>query len=69
MTTTTIDIRDLPTRLDEALRLVPVPEATGPRIPGLHPGAIEMAEDFDAPVPDDFLARPAMKLLLDAHAS
>ena len=26
----------------------------GPRIAGLHPGAIEMAPDFDAPLPDKF---------------
>ncbi len=25
-----------------------------PRIAGLHPGAITMAEDFDAPLPDEF---------------
>ena len=70
---TTIDIRDLPSRLDEALaraaageevvlldgstpraRLVPVTPAAGLRIPGLHPGAIQVAADFDAPLPDEF---------------
>lgn len=25
-----------------------------PRIPGLHPGALEPAEDFDAPLPSEF---------------
>jgi antitoxin (DNA-binding transcriptional repressor) of toxin-antitoxin stability system len=25
-----------------------------PRIPGLHAGMIEIADDFDAPLPDDF---------------
>jgi antitoxin (DNA-binding transcriptional repressor) of toxin-antitoxin stability system len=30
--------------------IVPVP----PRIPGLHPGAIQLAPDFDAPLPEDF---------------
>ncbi len=34
-------------------RLVPlVPGAA--RIPGLHPGAIQTSDDFDAPLPDDF---------------
>ena len=72
--TTAIDIRELATRLDEALavasaggevilldgstpraRLVPV----GPvpqRAAGLHPGALQPAQDFDAPLPDDFWA-------------
>jgi antitoxin (DNA-binding transcriptional repressor) of toxin-antitoxin stability system len=70
---TTIDIRDLPGRLDEALaravageevvlldgatpraRLLPYPATSGKRIPGLHPGAIRPAPDFDAPLPDEF---------------
>jgi len=72
--TTSIDIRELPARLDEALalasaggevillegstpraRLVPL----GPvhlRAAGLHPGALQPAPDFDAPLPDDFWA-------------
>ena len=29
-------------------------EEPGERIPGLHPGAFQMAPDFDAPLPDDF---------------
>jgi antitoxin (DNA-binding transcriptional repressor) of toxin-antitoxin stability system len=34
-------------------RLVPLaPERT--RTPGLHPGAIQTSEDFDAPLPDEF---------------
>jgi hypothetical protein len=28
----------------------------GPRTPGLHAGAIQAAEDFDAPLPDEFWA-------------
>jgi antitoxin (DNA-binding transcriptional repressor) of toxin-antitoxin stability system len=69
---TTIDIRDLPGRLDEALALAdsgtevvltdgPTPRAkliscqgAGPRVAGLHAGAIQTAPDFDAPLPDDF---------------
>jgi antitoxin (DNA-binding transcriptional repressor) of toxin-antitoxin stability system len=35
-------------------RLVPVPKSGAPRVPGLHPGAIQIAEDFDEPLPDDF---------------
>jgi antitoxin (DNA-binding transcriptional repressor) of toxin-antitoxin stability system len=69
---TTIDIRELPARLEEALvlaasgreviltdgatpraRLVPLVRP-GARVAGLHPGAIEAAPDFDAPLPDDF---------------
>ncbi|MBI3823953.1 MAG: hypothetical protein HY289_14890 [Planctomycetes bacterium] len=26
----------------------------GARIPGLHPGSIQIADDFDAPLPDEF---------------
>jgi antitoxin (DNA-binding transcriptional repressor) of toxin-antitoxin stability system len=70
--TTTIDIRDLPARLEEALALasaggevillegsVPrakiVPAAPVPqRVAGLHPGAIQAAPDFDAPLPEEF---------------
>jgi antitoxin (DNA-binding transcriptional repressor) of toxin-antitoxin stability system len=72
--TTTIDIRELPARLDEALaltsaggeiillegstpraRLVPFSPVPA-RAAGLHPGAIQPAPDFDAPLPDDFWA-------------
>jgi antitoxin (DNA-binding transcriptional repressor) of toxin-antitoxin stability system len=72
--TIAIDIRELPTRLDEALamasagnevvlldgstpraRLIPI-DAPSPRAAGLHPGAIQAAPDFDAPLPDDFWA-------------
>jgi antitoxin (DNA-binding transcriptional repressor) of toxin-antitoxin stability system len=28
------------------------------RVPGLHPGAFKMADDFDAPLPDDFWSGP-----------
>lgn len=34
-------------------RLVPWPVA-GARLPGLHPGALEPAPDFDAPLADEF---------------
>jgi antitoxin (DNA-binding transcriptional repressor) of toxin-antitoxin stability system len=73
--TTTIDIRDLPARLGEALaavatgaevvltdgptpraRLVPLPPPTAARKPGLHPGAMTAAPDFDAELPDEFWA-------------
>jgi antitoxin (DNA-binding transcriptional repressor) of toxin-antitoxin stability system len=67
----TIDIRDLPARLDELLALAAaghevilldgssprarlVPLHPSERLPGLHPGAAQMAPDFDAPLPDDF---------------
>jgi len=26
----------------------------GGRVPGLHPGAIQTGDDFDAPLPDEF---------------
>lgn len=71
---TTIDVRDLPARLNEVLalaaaghevivsdgstpraRLVPFQPSAG-RIAGLHAGAVQMAPDFDAPLPDDFWA-------------
>lgn len=35
-------------------RLVPYQAPPGSPVPGLHPGAFEPAEDFDAPLPDDF---------------
>jgi antitoxin (DNA-binding transcriptional repressor) of toxin-antitoxin stability system len=36
-------------------RLVPLGSTT-PRAAGLHPGALQPAPDFDAPLPDDFWA-------------
>jgi antitoxin (DNA-binding transcriptional repressor) of toxin-antitoxin stability system len=36
-------------------RLVPLGSAA-PRAAGLHPGALQPAPDFDAPLPDDFWA-------------
>jgi antitoxin (DNA-binding transcriptional repressor) of toxin-antitoxin stability system len=70
---TTIDIRELPSRWEEALslaasgqevlltdgttpraRLVPCAEPAPTRVPGLHAGAMQVAPDFDAPLPDDF---------------
>ena len=70
--TTTIDIRELPARLEEAIALASaggeVTLTDGPiararlvsvqpiaeRIAGLHAGAMEIAADFDAPLPDDY---------------
>ena len=40
-------------------RLVPVDAVTEPRVPDLHPGAVEPSEDFDAPLPDEFWAGEA----------
>jgi antitoxin (DNA-binding transcriptional repressor) of toxin-antitoxin stability system len=70
---TTIDIHDLPARLEEAVRLasegqeiliadegtpraklIPLERAAGARVPGLHAGMVDIADDFDAPLPDDF---------------
>jgi antitoxin (DNA-binding transcriptional repressor) of toxin-antitoxin stability system len=70
----TIDIRELPQRIDEAIaqsqagievvivdgdvlkaKLVPVDQiAPRERVLGLHPGAIEMAPDFDEYLGDEF---------------
>jgi len=36
-------------------RLVPI-DVARPRVLGLHPGAIQPAPDFDAPLPEDFWA-------------
>jgi antitoxin (DNA-binding transcriptional repressor) of toxin-antitoxin stability system len=36
-------------------RLLPLPSGQS-RIPGLHPGAIQIADDFDEPLPDEFWA-------------
>jgi antitoxin (DNA-binding transcriptional repressor) of toxin-antitoxin stability system len=36
-------------------RIVPIPAAKERR-PGLHPGALQMSDDFDAPLQDDFWA-------------
>lgn len=32
---------------------------TSPRTAGLHPGALQAAPDFDAPLPEDFWAEPS----------
>jgi antitoxin (DNA-binding transcriptional repressor) of toxin-antitoxin stability system len=34
-------------------KVVPLPTSPGRRL-GLHPGAIEVADDFDDPLPDEF---------------
>lgn len=36
-------------------RLVPVKEKRGKRVPGTAKGLITLAEDFDAPLPEDVL--------------
>ena len=36
-----------------------VPFVSAPRVAGLHPGAIQSAPDFDAPLPDAFWAGPS----------
>ena len=42
------------TENDAALaRLVPLTKAE-PRVPGLHPGAMSIAPDFDDPLPEEF---------------
>jgi antitoxin (DNA-binding transcriptional repressor) of toxin-antitoxin stability system len=35
-------------------RVIALLTTTGARTPGLHVGLIEIAHDFDAPLPDDF---------------
>ena len=35
-------------------RLVPMAPPTAPRVAGLHPGAIRVSDDFDAPLPEEF---------------
>ena len=35
-------------------RLMPIPEPTMQRVPGLHAGSIVMSDDFDQPLPDEF---------------
>ncbi len=35
-------------------QVIPLPEKPKQRVAPLHPGAIEMSDDFNAPLPDDF---------------
>ena len=35
-------------------RLVPIVSEGAPRVAGLHPNAMVMSPDFDAPLPDEF---------------
>lgn len=35
-------------------RLVAVAQGSALRVPGLHPGSMEVSDDFDAPLPDEF---------------
>lgn len=37
-----------------AVRLVPIAAQQRVRTPGLHRGALRMADDFDAPLPESF---------------
>ena len=37
-------------------RLVPYAGPTSPRVPGRYAGQIHVAEDFDAPLPEDVVA-------------
>ena len=37
-------------------RLSPILPLVNPRIPGLHPGAISISDDFDEPLPEEFWA-------------
>lgn len=64
---TTFDVKELPPRFVEALsseviivdnqievaRVIPRPQ-NPVRVPGLHVGSMDVADDFDAPLPDDF---------------
>ena len=36
-------------------RLVPLAENAQPRVPGVLKGRIKIADDFDAPLPDDYV--------------
>lgn len=40
--------------LDDVEEMLPLASEVWERLPGLHPGAITTADDFDAPLPDDF---------------
>jgi prevent-host-death family protein len=35
-------------------RLIPIGQPPSTRVPGLHPGAFWISEDFDEPLPDEF---------------
>jgi antitoxin (DNA-binding transcriptional repressor) of toxin-antitoxin stability system len=35
-------------------RITPIEPATQHRVAGLHPNAMQMRDDFDAPLPEDF---------------
>jgi antitoxin (DNA-binding transcriptional repressor) of toxin-antitoxin stability system len=35
-------------------KLIPIPQESRKRIAGLHPGAMVMTPDFDAPLPEEF---------------
>lgn len=35
-------------------RIVPLSGSGSPRVAGLHPGSIDVDDDFDAPLPDEF---------------
>lgn len=67
MTRLVIEVRELPERFDEVISAaaeqeIIVTDGSIPRakliplarVPGLHPGAIQTSDDFDAPLPDSF---------------
>ena len=35
-------------------KIIPLSSSQGKRIPGLHPGGIEISDDFDEPLSDEF---------------
>lgn len=39
---------------DPIARIVPIDQNGGDRQPGMHPGALQMGDNFDAPLPDEF---------------
>ncbi len=47
------ELQELVQRLNERLEKAPI-EAPKERIAELHPGAMQMAPDFDDPLPDEF---------------
>lgn len=70
---TASDVNELPPRFVEAIsseviivdnqfevaRVIPCPQNPA-RVPGLHAGSMDVAADFDAPLPDDFSTGAAL---------
>jgi hypothetical protein len=48
------ELKKLLLHVAERLERASQPSISKPRVAGLHPGAIVMAADFDAPLPDEF---------------